>query len=596
MRERQLYMDRVANWKELYDTEYARSNQEIANDEFNLAGWNSSFTGVVIPPSEMREWVDDIVKVILSDSPKNVLEIGCGTGLIYYPLADKVKKYIGTDLSKTSISQIKERITKGARNYCPTELKVCAAHEISLPAGEQVDTIILNSIVQYFPGEDYMMTVMAKCISLLKKSGRIIIGDVRDYRLLELFKYRLQLQKLQHSVKIRELKWTTEQEVLKEEELCFSPEFFYNLKQAYPEISHIDVEWKNASYNNELSLYRYTVTIHVGIEREVSKPQWLNWPEINDKRVLMNKLEAGQVVALKNVPNYRLAKERIIDKVISNDLVHTVGDVIEFVEGEDHESVEIFQLINSAYANGFSCRLFLNADPLKVNILLEKNPTNKFIDQDYDQKYAHKKANTNVPLFASIDSLLQKEIKTALKERLPDYMIPSELIALTQMPLTANGKIDRNFLNDREDKALSNKLNYQAPRNESEQTLVNVWKQLLNIEQIGIRDNFFDLGGHSLLAIRLLAAIRKKFNVELSVNDIFIYPTIGEFAQKFFNKDNGASISNERGVIKHLVPVKTEGHKIPIYIIAGWGTALRFMKFAELLDPDQPVYVFATTG
>lgn len=164
---------------------------------------------------------DDIIDVILNESPRNVLEIGCGTGLIYYRLAGKIKKYIGTDFSASSINQISERIQKGLRNYGPTELKVCAAHEISLAADEPVDTIILNSIVQYFPGEQYMDDVIRKCFSLLNGSGKIIIGDVRDNRLLELFKMRLQIQKMAHSVNIREFKWAVEQEVLKEGELCF---------------------------------------------------------------------------------------------------------------------------------------------------------------------------------------------------------------------------------------------------------------------------------------------------------------------------------------------------------------------------------------
>ncbi len=286
-KERELYLERVANWKELYDTEYSKSEDENIDEEFNLAGWNSSFTGEAIPEKEMKQWVDDIVSVVLSQPAENVLEIGCGTGLIYYPLAGKVKKYTGTDLSKTSISQIKERIKKGERDYGPTELKACAAHEVELEKGEEVDTIILNSIVQYFPGEDYMDTVMKKCISLLNGNGRIIIGDVRDKRLLNLFKSRLQMQKLQPSADTKELAWAVEQEILKEEEFCISPEYFYNLKLIYPEITHIDIQWKQADYINELSLYRYTVIIYVGIQKDIVKPEWLSWKDIADKQNLI---------------------------------------------------------------------------------------------------------------------------------------------------------------------------------------------------------------------------------------------------------------------------------------------------------------------
>ncbi len=194
---------------------------------------------------------------------------------------------------------------------------------------------------------------------------------------------------------------------------------------------------------------------------------------------------------------------------------------------------------------------------------------------------------TNIPLFSNISILLHSEIRSHLQASLPEYMIPSEFHALMQMPLTGNGKIDRNFLNGREDKAVFSTINYKAPDSEVEQTIANIWQELLGIEKVGIYDNFFELGGHSLLAIRLLAAIRKRLNVVLSVNDIFIYPTIAGFCERFF-KDNKDTDKNK---IKHLVPLKT-GTKIPIYIVAGGGgTAIRFMKFAEMMDADQPVYV-----
>lgn len=80
----------------------------------------------------------------------------------------------------------------------------------------------------------------------------------------------------------------------------------------------------------------------------------------------------------------------------------------------------------------------------------------------------------------------------------------------------------------------------------------------------------------------MLAAIRKVLNVELSVNNIFIYPRISGFSEKFFQKEKDVPDDEAVPNLKHLVPVKTSGNKIPIYIIAGGGTALRFMKFAPM--------------
>ncbi|MEO6638315.1 MAG: amino acid adenylation domain-containing protein, partial [Ginsengibacter sp.] len=155
-KERELYSRLIASWKELYETEYAKTaTEEIANPEFNIIGWNDTFTGLPIPAEQMEIWLHDITDVIMAEKPRRVLEIGTGTGLIYYQLAGKLERYIGTDFSRSSMNQVSDRIAKGLRDYGDTELQICAAHEVTLKDEEQVDTIVLNSIIQYFPGEDY---------------------------------------------------------------------------------------------------------------------------------------------------------------------------------------------------------------------------------------------------------------------------------------------------------------------------------------------------------------------------------------------------------------------------------------------------------
>ncbi|MBC9908991.1 non-ribosomal peptide synthase/polyketide synthase [Chitinophaga varians] len=123
-----------------------------------------------------------------------------------------------------------------------------------------------------------------------------------------------------------------------------------------------------------------------------------------------------------------------------------------------------------------------------------------------------------------------KEVVLAyLKERLPDYMTPSFLIALDTLPLTANGKVDKKALPAPDDTALSD-VAYVAPRNEQESALTGIWQQLLGRERIGIHEHFFESGGHSLLAMRLQSAIRKQLQAEVPVKAIFNHPTIAEQA------------------------------------------------------------------
>ncbi|MHA4842637.1 amino acid adenylation domain-containing protein [Flavitalea antarctica] len=540
-KEKELYYRQVANWKELYETEYEKTEEdENIDPEFNIIGWNNSFDALPIPAEQMKDWLYDIINLILSGNPKSVLEIGSGTGLIYYQLAGKVNKYIGSDFSKSAVNQIRNRISEGLRDYGPTELHVSAAHEIAVNENENIDTIVINSVVQYFPGDDYLTDVVKKCILVLKGQGRIIIGDVRDKRLLKLFKSRLILSKLQDTVNVREFQWSVDQEVLKEEELCFSPDYFRDLQAVFPQITHVEIQWKNSSFINELTLYRYNVVLHVGITKDTVNPDWLNWNEVADQQI-PGKLELGEpIITIANVPNPRLWQERMLDQALSNQSENTVGNLTAAIRHQDQTSERVKQLFQAADARGYKYRLLVNGDPLKTDVVFELEPSRSIFKQianggsnNFNGLY------TNVPLMTTISSLLQSEIRAELQQRLPDYMIPTAFIMLDHLPLTTNGKVDRKFLSEREDNSLLNKLDYAPPETEVEKSLALIWQQLLGVERVGLNDDFFDLGGHSLLATRAVSAVRKKLNVELAIKDLFNHPTIGGLAKQVEKQNRG---------------------------------------------------------
>ena len=545
-KERELYYRQIASWKELYETEYAKTEgapADAVDQEFNIIGWNDSFTGGAIPAADMQAWLRDIVDVILAQKPRHVLEIGCGTGLVYYQLAGKLQKYIGTDFSRSCLNQIAHTIGQGRRDYGPTELLVGAAHELALPAGEPVDTVILNSIIQYFPGEDYLTSVIEKGLGLLTGPGRIILGDVRDLRLLPLFKGRLLAPKLASSLTAKEFAWAVEQEVLKEEELCFAPEYFYRLPARFPQISHVEVQWKQADYTNELSLYRYTVLLHVGAPAALLAPAWQAWPGAAASPALLAQLAAGPpTLALRDVPNPRLHAERRLAQALHDTSDQPLERVWNGLAYLDPEAAAAAELLRVAQAQGYHCRLFLDEDPLLLNVLLERQPTAGPVQQAYAEAGLSSRPATNVSLFADISALLQKELRTQLKQRLPEYMVPAEFIALSHLPLTANGKADRRFLSQRDDRGAGHRLAYEAPRTAAEQRLASIWQELLGVEQVGIHDDFFELGGHSLLATRVVSAVRKALAVEVVIKDLFVHPTIAELASYLQARATGLAL------------------------------------------------------
>ena len=544
-KEYELSQSQIASWRALYDTAYSKTDEiEDLDEEFNITGWNDSFTSGPIPAENMQQWVDDVTRLIIALKPKRVLEIGSGTGLIYYPIADHIDRYIGTDFSRVSVEQILRRISKGERRYPDTEMKLCAAHEIILEEKEEIDLVILNSIVQYFPGAAYMTDVLAKAISLLKGKGRIVVGDVRDLRLLPAFKRRLQLDKLHDKTSVRELEWSVEQEVLREEELCFSPAYFYHLQTRFPEITHVEIVWKQGDYINELSLYRYTVIMHVGIEKPVLQPDWQPWDSIADKSSIIDQLTNRiPVIALQDVPGHRVWRERMLDHALKNNLFSNVGDLSAYITAPDEVTHTVNEILAEATAAGYSHRFLLDEDPLKVNLLIERDRFDGFVEQSYSNSISFTDlVKTNIPLFTDICESLQKGIRQQLLDRLPEYMVPADFVALQQLPLTGNGKVDRKFLAAWEDIQRKRLINYVAPTNETEQRLAGIWQHLLGVDRVGIQDNFFELGGHSLLATRVVSAVRKELDVELTVKDFFIYPTIALLAAYLQQQEKGSSL------------------------------------------------------
>ncbi|KIO77621.1 hypothetical protein TH53_08205 [Pedobacter lusitanus] len=126
------------------------------------------------------------------------------------------------------------------------------------------------------------------------------------------------------------------------------------------------------------------------------------------------------------------------------------------------------------------------------------------------------------------DNFTRESLTAEIRVKLPEYMIPL-LITLEHMPLTANGKINRNELPDPEATGLAENV-YIAPRNETEIKIAAIWQQLLPAARIGVYDNFFELGGHSILAIRLLGAMRRELQIEMQVKDLFVHATIAALA------------------------------------------------------------------
>ena len=183
-------------------------------------------------------------------------------------------------------------------------------------------------------------------------------------------------------------------------------------------------------------------------------------------------------------------------------------------------------------------------------------------------------------------SLLRK----FLKEKLPEYMVPSEFFVLNSLPLTPNGKVDRHALKlcDSFHKPLVKNL--IAPRTLTESLLANIWTELLNLECVGIDDNFFELGGDSLLAVRLMSQIQEKLAQNLPLSILFLNPTIEGLANNLDGQKDGLPWSP-------LVPIQSFGNKPPFFCVHPiFGTVFPYYELAHSLGLEQPFYGLQPLG
>ncbi|WP_062052622.1 non-ribosomal peptide synthetase [Aquimarina longa] len=191
--------------------------------------------------------------------------------------------------------------------------------------------------------------------------------------------------------------------------------------------------------------------------------------------------------------------------------------------------------------------------------------------------------------YVVLESTLDKEdIQEQLKLSLPEYMIPMIWVSLEALPLTSNGKLDKEALPDPESSQLSTQ-EYVAPRNETEEKLVEIWQGLLGVERIGIEDDFFELGGHSLLVVKLVARINEVFITDISINIAFEYATISEFVKNMHSTD--------RFKDSLMIPLQETGNLKTIYLAPpGSGTINCYIELAKLLGKDESIYAFQCPG
>ncbi|MEO8429879.1 MAG: amino acid adenylation domain-containing protein [Acidobacteriota bacterium] len=532
--------DGVDQWRAMYEQLY--SAEEAADPTFNTVGWNSSYTGERLPDEDMQEWVDDTVARVLSLRPGRVLEIGAGTGLILFRVAPVCSLYTATDFSPPVIAQLEAFVRRADVRLDHVRLLARSAEDFEGLPPSEFDTVVLNSVIQYFPDVDYLLRVMRGAVDALADGGSLFVGDVRSLPLLEAFHLSVELDRAPDSLPVDELRRRVRRAMAQEEELVVDPAFFAALHREIPRIAHVEVLPKTGRQDNELNRYRYDVILRIGPVLAAESPE--TWREGGGDDVSGESIrtvlseERPTSIGFAHVRNARLGAHRAALELLDGpNPVATAGALRAALSRGPGQGLDPGEAESLGAALGYRAHLdWSRSSPLgDFDLAFRREPAPAPLRFPGPQGTARPWGDyANHPLRAALARQLLPRLRLFLKERLPEYMVPAAVVLLDSLPLTANGKVDRRALpsSDLLSSARERDSDFVAPRNPVEEVLAAIWADVLGVEDVGVRDEFFALGGHSLLATQVISRVREAFRVDLPLRALFETPTVAGLASK----------------------------------------------------------------
>jgi amino acid adenylation domain-containing protein len=518
--------EQVARWKELYEETYSGTKSAV-DGRFQPVGWVSSSTGAPIPEDEMRSWVAGTVGRLRALAPRRVLEIGCGTGLILFPLAPKCDYYVGTDLTREAIAHVDRYL--GDQLRTTVDLLQCAADEIGdRLAGSEFDLIILNSVIQYFPSVDYLLDVVGAAASLLTPNGTIFLGDVRSLPLLEPLAVAIECARSGVETEAGALRDRVRRRVEDEWELVLDPALFAVMAGSVPGIRGVRIEPKRGRYDNELSRFR----LDVSLTRKALAPPAGDRQRAERLEDVRARLAAADddAILFEGIPNVRTtAACTAVDLLAAADERCPASDVL----ATEPRGVDPEDLYDVAAELGWRLDLQVSPRPEGIDAYFTRGTISALTSWPMTgepQPRREWREYGNDPLRVAGHRRLVPELRELLARRLPESMLPNRYLLLDTLPRTPNGKIDRQTLSCRNRALETWSAPFVAPQSALETTIARIWAEMLGVEVIGANDDFFELGGHSLLAAQVVARLRGAFDVDIPLRMVFEQRTVAEFA------------------------------------------------------------------
>jgi SAM-dependent methyltransferase len=445
-------------WRKACDLSQLQKEAASAPAGFNTMGWDSSYTRQPIPLEEMREWLETTVADILQLAPKTAYEIGCGSGMLTMRVAPLCDRYVAADFSPVVLERVRDQLQTAPSVEKRVELLERSADNFDGIDEDSFDTVVLNSVVQYFPNLAYLTKVLQNAVNIVKPGGHVFVGDIRSLPLLTAFASSVELFQAADGLSAGELRDRIERRIQNDRELVLSPAYFLSLRSWLRKISRVEIQLRRGRADNEMTRYRYNAILYVGQRTEAAnKVAFEDWTE---REVTPDEIHSellrhpNEPIGFKRIRNARIEKDLAALAILRDaDATSTALDLRRESDQNVTRGIHPHDLFD------------LGTDDASFRVSLSWSASRN--DGSYDAVFIPKRAEhvqpspaiawpepeasgsarlANAPGQGKLCSELVDQLIAHCGQSLPKEMIPRDIVLVDNVVRTADGKVDPSAL------------------------------------------------------------------------------------------------------------------------------------------------------